>query len=128
SNIVKRELCGVPAALLDSHGAVSAEVAEALAGGVRRGCKSSLGLSIPGVAGPGGGTVEKPVGLVYIGLADERMSWSERRVIPGDRESVRERAATYALAHLRRYLLDESRGAPGTRAEDCRATLPETPQ
>ncbi len=113
SNDVKKALCGIPPDLLDRHGAVSKEAAEALAKGVRRACKSSLGLSITGIAGPGGGTVEKPVGLVYIAIAHELGAHSERRIIPGDRESVRERAATYALAYLRRFLLNESRSVSG---------------
>ncbi len=116
-NDVKKSLCGVPSDILDRHGAVSTEVAEALAAGVRRACNSSLGLSITGIAGPGGGTAEKPVGLVYIGLADQHGSESERRIIPGDRESVRERAATYALAFLRRFLMDKSHRALGTGAK-----------
>ena len=112
SNEAKQSLCAVPACLLEKHGAVSAEVAEAVAQGVRRALNSHIGLSITGIAGPGGGSAEKPVGLVYFGLAGSRGSGHERRVIPGDRESVRERAATYALAYLRRYLLAECRRNP----------------
>lgn len=106
---VKERLCAVPASLLEKHGAVSAEVAETLAQGVRRVTNSSIGLSVTGIAGPSGGSAEKPVGLVYFGLADSHGSSHERRVIPGDRESIRERAATYALACLRRFLLSECR-------------------
>jgi competence/damage-inducible protein CinA-like protein len=110
ANEVKERICGVPASLIERYGAVSAEVAEALAQGVRRVTNSSIGLSVTGIAGPGGGSAEKPVGLVYFGLADAHRSLHERRIIPGDRESVRERAATYALASLRRFLLFECRG------------------
>jgi nicotinamide-nucleotide amidase len=107
ANEVKRSLCAVPPRLLEQHGAVSPEVAEALARGVRQALNSSIGLSITGIAGPGGGSADKPVGLVYFGLAGSRGSMHERRLIPGDRESIRGRAATYALAYLRRFLLAE---------------------
>jgi nicotinamide-nucleotide amidase len=109
ANDLKEKLCAVPASLLEKHGAVSAEVAEALAQGVRRISNSSIGLSVTGIAGPGGGSAEKPVGLVYFGLAGPGGSAYERRIIPGDRESIRERAVTYALAYLRRFLLSEHR-------------------
>jgi nicotinamide-nucleotide amidase len=112
ANAVKQSLCGVPADLLDQHGAVSAEVAEALAQGVRRALDSSIGLSVTGIAGPGGSTAEKPVGLVYFGVAGANGCTHERRIIPGDRESIRERASTYALANLRRYLLALPHGSP----------------
>jgi nicotinamide-nucleotide amidase len=105
SNEAKTELCGVDAELLQRHGAVSAEVAEALASGVRKALHSSVGLSITGIAGPGGGSPEKPVGLVYIGISDEKNSWSRHRIMPGDRESIRERSTYLALSWLRRLLL-----------------------
>jgi len=105
SNEAKIELCGVDAALLQRYGAVSAEVAEALASGARSALHSSIGLSITGIAGPGGGSPEKPVGLVYIGMSDEKQSWSRHRIMPGDRESIRERSAYLALSWLRRLLL-----------------------
>jgi nicotinamide-nucleotide amidase len=113
SNEVKTRLCGVPGDLLARHGAVSAEVAEALAEGVRNAAGSSLGLSITGIAGPAGGTPEKPVGLVYVGISEAGRSTHVRRVIPGDRETVRERAAFLAMALLREFLLaPASAGAP----------------
>jgi nicotinamide-nucleotide amidase len=105
SNKVKEHLCGVPAALIQQHGAVSPEVAEALAQGVRQAIGSSIGLSVTGIAGPGGGSADKPVGLVYLGLADAKTTTHARRVIPGDRQTVRERTAAFALALLRRRLL-----------------------
>jgi PncC family amidohydrolase len=105
SNQVKTKLCGVPDDLLKRYGAVSSEVAEALARGVREMLRSSLGLSVTGIAGPGGGSAEKPVGLVYLGFADHAGSTHVRRVIPGDRSMVRERAAYQALAFLRRQLI-----------------------
>ncbi len=110
-NEAKMELCGVEPELLERHGAVSAEVAEALARGVRRALHSDIGLSITGIAGPGGGTPEKPVGLVYIGLSDGERSLSRHRVMPGDRESIRERSTYLALSWLRRFLM--RRDLPG---------------
>lgn len=108
SNEAKIELCGVPADLLQKHGAVSSEVAEALAQGVRHALRSSIGLSITGIAGPGGGSEEKPVGLVYIGLSDGKRVESRHRIMPGDRESIRERSTYLALSWLRRFLMKES--------------------
>jgi len=112
ANTVKQSLCGVSAGLLEKHGAVSAEVAEALAQGIRRALNSSIGLSVTGIAGPGGGSAEKPVGLVHFGVAGPDGYTHERRIIPGDRESIRERASTYALADLRRHLLAQPNGSP----------------
>ena len=105
SNEAKRELCGVPTELLQKHGAVSAEVAEAMARGVRLALHSTIGLSITGVAGPGGGSSEKPVGLVHIGISDGEQSESRHRIMPGDRESIRERSTYLALSWLRRFLM-----------------------
>lgn len=104
SNEAKTELCGVPAELIEKHGAVSAEVAEALARGIREALHSNLGLSITGIAGPGGGSAEKPVGLVYIGVSDGERTESRHRIMPGDRESIRERSTYLALSWLRRFL------------------------
>jgi nicotinamide-nucleotide amidase len=105
SNAAKVELCGVAPELLEGHGAVSAETAEALAVGVRKALHSSIGLAITGIAGPGGGSPEKPVGLVYIGMSDGRQTLSRHRIMPGDRESIRERSTYLALSWLRRLLL-----------------------
>ena len=105
SNDAKMKLCGVPPETLAKHGAVSAETAEALAHGVRSTLSSDIGISITGIAGPGGGSAEKPVGLVYFCLTDGINTESRRRVIPGDRESIRERAAHFALSMLRGFLL-----------------------
>ncbi len=104
SNAVKTALCRVPPETLAAYGAVSAETAEALAAGVRLAVGSSLGLSITGIAGPDGGSAEKPVGLVYVGMADPERVTHARRIVPGDRHSVRERAAAFALACLRAFL------------------------
>jgi nicotinamide-nucleotide amidase len=105
SNEAKISLCGVPAPLIEKHGAVSAEVAEALAQGVRSTLNSSVGLSITGIAGPDGGSPEKPVGLVYIGVSDGKQTKSRHRIMPGDRESIRERSTYLALSWLRRFLM-----------------------
>jgi nicotinamide-nucleotide amidase len=105
SNDAKMKLCGVSPETLANHGAVSAETAEALARGARSALSSDIGISITGIAGPGGGSAEKPVGLVWFGLSDGVTTESRYRVMPGDRESIRERSAYFALSMLRDYLL-----------------------
>jgi len=105
SNTAKENLCGVSRGTLEKHGAVSTETAEALAQGVRRALGSTIGLSVTGIAGPGGGSTEKPVGLVYLGLSDGKRNITHRRIFPGDREMIRKRAAAYALTCLRKFLL-----------------------
>ena len=104
-NDAKMKLCGVPPETLEEHGAVSAETAKALAKGVKNALSSDIGISITGIAGPGGGSAEKPVGLVFFGLSDGVHTESRRRVMPGDRESIRERSAYFALSMLRDYFL-----------------------
>ena len=99
------KLCGIPSEILEKHGAVSDETAKALACGVRSALSSNLGISITGIAGPGGGSAEKPVGLTYFGLSDGVHTESRHRIIPGDRESIRERAAHFAISMLREFLL-----------------------
>jgi len=91
--------------LLLEHGAVSAPVAEAMAEGIRSRAETDFGLSITGIAGPGGGTEEKPVGTVFIALADGLKTQHRRLQIPGDRHLVRWRASQAALDLLRRRLL-----------------------
>jgi nicotinamide-nucleotide amidase len=105
SNDVKTKLCGVPQRVLERHGAVSAEAAEDLASGVRKKLGSSIGLSVTGIAGPAGGSTEKPVGLVYVGLADADRIHHERRILPGDRDTIRERSAYFALSCLRKFIM-----------------------
>jgi nicotinamide-nucleotide amidase len=107
-NKAKMDLCGVPQDLLLNYGAVSAEAAEALARGVRKALHSDIGVSITGIAGPGGATDEKPVGLVYVGISDEKCTINRKRIMPGDRESIRERSVYLALSFLRRFLLNDS--------------------
>ncbi len=105
SNELKTAFADVPAALIDKHGAVSREVAAALAEGIRKRCGATLGLGITGVAGPTGGTAEKPVGLVFHALSSEQSSEVIERKFPGDRKRVRAFASQQALDMVRRKLM-----------------------
>ncbi len=105
ANELKTSLVGVPPGSLAAHGAVSEPVARALAEGARRVCGATFGLGITGVAGPDGGTPEKPVGTVHIALADGASGRAVQLDWPGDRELIRRRAVTVALDTLRRRLL-----------------------
>lgn len=106
SNDLKTKLAGVPESLIAQHGAVSKPVAQAMAEGIRRRAGASVGIGITGVAGPGGGSDEKPVGLVYIALADERSTQVREFRFPGNRERVRLWATTAALEMIRRRVRD----------------------
>jgi nicotinamide-nucleotide amidase len=103
SNDLKTSMVGVPAELIEAKGAVSSEVALALADGIRKRTGATLGIGITGIAGPGGGTPEKPVGLVHIGIADERGPREKAIRFPGDRERIRAYATYAALDTARRY-------------------------
>jgi nicotinamide-nucleotide amidase len=103
-NRVKMELLSVPDALLQDKGAVSEEVAAAMAEGVCRATASDCGLSTTGIAGPEGGSDEKPVGLVYVGSVVKGVTQVERLRLFGQRDQIRERAAYSALDLLRRRL------------------------
>ena len=106
SNEAKSELLGVPPEVIAAHGAVSAETAAAMAEGALARAPVDLAVSITGVAGPGGGSPEKPVGLIHCGLARRGKSpRTERRVFPGDRAAVRGAALRLALG----LLADEAR-------------------
>ena len=105
SNDLKTKLAGVPPALLETHGAVSKPVAQALAEGIRNRSGADIGIGITGVAGPSGGTPEKPVGLVYISLADERGTQVREFRFPGDRERIRHWATQAALELIRRRMM-----------------------
>jgi nicotinamide-nucleotide amidase len=105
SNEAKKRTLGVEPILLLEHGAVSGPVAEAMAEGVRKRAGTDFGLSITGIAGPDGGSEEKPVGLVYIALSDDVQTEHRRLMIPGDRHLVRWRASQAALDLLRRRLI-----------------------
>jgi nicotinamide-nucleotide amidase len=101
SNAAKTELLGVPAPLIERHGAVSEEVAEAMADGAIAHAPVALAVAVTGVAGPGGGSAEKPVGLVWLALARKgAKTASERHVFPGDRAAVRRATVARALALL----------------------------
>ncbi|WP_263356992.1 competence/damage-inducible protein A [Acidicapsa ligni] len=105
SNELKTAFAGVPPELIEAHGAVSAEVAEALAQGIRQRTGASLGVGITGIAGPSGGTEEKPVGLVYIALSDAQKTESLECNFRGDRDRIRLWASQQALDLVRRRLM-----------------------
>ena len=100
SDAVKRSTLDVPAAMLEAHGAVSAQVAKAMADGCRARFGVSMGISITGIAGPDGGTPAKPVGLVYVGMAAAAGTDVRRFLFPGDRAAVRAASAREALGWL----------------------------
>lgn len=106
SNGLKTKLAGVPAALIEEHGAVSRPVAHAMAEGVRARTGASIGVGITGIAGPTGGSPEKPVGLVFIALADERGTQVREFRFPGNRERVRLWSTQMALEMIRRRIRD----------------------
>jgi nicotinamide-nucleotide amidase len=101
---VKRELLGVPAALLAEHGAVSAEVAQAMAQGARAATGAEVGIAVTGVAGPGGGSARKPVGLVYLHVSAPDVERGQEQHLIGDRAQVREWATVAALQLVRTTL------------------------
>jgi nicotinamide-nucleotide amidase len=105
SNEAKVRLLGVPSDLIAEYGAVSAPVAEAMAEGVRERADTDFGIGVTGIAGPGGGTEEKPVGLVYIALSDDAHTEHRKLLLPGDRQLIRWRASQAALDLLRRRLI-----------------------
>jgi len=105
SNELKTEFAGVPPSMLNEHGAVSREVAAALAEGIRQRCSSTIGVGITGVAGPSGGSEEKPVGLVYIATADEKSTEVVEKRFGRDRERIRQWSTQQALDLVRRRLM-----------------------
>jgi nicotinamide-nucleotide amidase len=105
---VKARELGVPTEMLERYGAVSAEAAAAMAEGARSRLEADVALAVTGIAGPGGGTPEKPVGLVYLHAAGLDGSLARRLDLPGDREAIRARSTVAAL-HLVRMLLARSR-------------------
>jgi len=108
---IKQDEVRVPPDVLSGHGAVSAETAAAMAAGVRERLGADVGIGVTGVAGPGGGTREKPVGLVYLHAETPSASRGIEFNFPSDRESIRRRATVAAL-HLARRLLTQSRQEP----------------
>ncbi len=105
SNELKNKFAEVPKALIAAHGAVSREVAVAMAEGIRKKCGATWGLAVTGIAGPTGGTEEKPVGLVFHALSNGETTEVVERKFPGDRERVRWWASQQALDMLRRKLM-----------------------
>jgi nicotinamide-nucleotide amidase len=107
SNRAKAEMLGVPMKMIERHGAVSAEVAAAMARGVRERSGTSVGLSVTGIAGPGGATETKPVGLVYVGIdgGQNDALTKEYRFHGGDRNVIKQRSSQAALDLLRRWLV-----------------------
>jgi PncC family amidohydrolase len=105
---LKTELTGVPSETVERHGAVSEAVARELAASARRLCGADFGLGLTGIAGPGGGSPAKPLGLVHLAIQDSDQCRHWHRTLAGDREAVRLRAVAFALDRLRRLLI----GAP----------------
>jgi nicotinamide-nucleotide amidase len=118
ANEAKEQLAGVPAEMIEQHGAVSEEVAKALADGARAALHADIGVGVTGIAGPAGGSEEKPVGTVWVSVSRGDVSpvarLTRRVHLPGGRADVRDRSTTVAMHLLRRLLLGES-DAPGSR-------------
>jgi len=100
SNAAKTELLGVPVALIETHGAVSEDVARAMAAGALQHSHAQVAVAVTGVAGPTGGTAEKPVGLVWFGFALPDRVLTEQMNFTGDRAAVRAAAVRHALTRL----------------------------
>lgn len=108
SNAAKSEALGVDSSLIADQGAVSEAVAAAMAGGARATANVDLALAVTGIAGPDGGSPEKPVGTVCFGWATPAGLHTETQHFTGDRQSIREQSVAYALAGLIALLMDES--------------------
>lgn len=105
SNEAKNETIGVPMALIEAHGAVSQQVAAAMAVGALARSQAAIAVAVTGVAGPGGGTADKPVGLVWFGLARTGSATvTDSRIFPGDRTEVRAATVAHALKMIRNSL------------------------
>lgn len=104
SNEVKEKVLGVPGEIIQKHGAVSEQTAGLMALGVRKLTGASLGLGITGIAGPGGGTMDKPVGTVYIALASREQVLCRRFLFSGERQVIRQDAATAGLVMILHHL------------------------
>ncbi|GMR05357.1 MAG: hypothetical protein BMS9Abin24_166 [Thermodesulfobacteriota bacterium] len=101
SNEVKKRLLGVEAATLEKYGAVSSRTAKEMAEGVRRRLRADAGVSITGIAGPGGGTARKPVGTVYIGVSTSKRTRVKKFYFEGSRKAVRKASALAAIGLLK---------------------------
>lgn len=106
SNDLKINLLGVPRDIIEQYGAVSEQTARLMAEGVKKLTGTSLGVGITGIAGPDGGTEQKPNGLVYIAVAGEAETICQKNVFRGQRSEVRSSATSKALEMIRQYLLD----------------------
>ena len=105
SNAAKHETIGVPMAMIEQHGAISEIVARAMAEGALARSRATIAVSVTGLAGPGGGNADKPVGLVCFGLAQRgRPAVSEHRVLQGDRAGIRAAAVAHSFAMIRARL------------------------
>ncbi|MBB2930817.1 MULTISPECIES: CinA family protein [Paraburkholderia] len=109
SNQAKTEMIGVPPELIEKHGAVSEPVARAMAEGALSNSRAQVSLAITGVAGPGGGTPEKPVGMVSFGWSNRLHTSVETLVFKGDREQIRVQAAAHALRGLLAFIDEQER-------------------
>lgn len=104
ANDVKLNLLKVNIKIIEEHGAVSAECVAEMALGVCQVLKADIGISVTGIAGPSGGTIEKPVGLVYFGLKTPDGIWTSTQHFEGNRLEVKEKASDYGLSYLLMYL------------------------
>jgi len=111
SNAAKTELLGVPTELLTTHGAVSEEAVRAMADGARRRFAADVAVAVSGIAGPGGGTADKPVGTVHIAWASPNGLTAARRIFAGSREAVRRQTVAVALERLIELAWDDERRA-----------------
>ena len=109
SNQAKTEMIGVPPDLIEKHGAVSEPVAHAMADGALSNSRAQVSLAITGVAGPGGGTPEKPVGMVSFGWSNRLHTNVETLVFKGDRDQIRVQAAAHALRGLLAFIDEQER-------------------
>ncbi len=107
ANAAKTKMLGVPEAMLAAHGAVSAEVARAMAEGARTRAGTNAAISVTGIAGPDGGSAEKPVGTVWFALASAAGSIVEHRLFTGSRDKIRAQAVAFALALAARAAIPE---------------------
>jgi nicotinamide-nucleotide amidase len=106
SNASKTELLGVDAALIAQHGAVSEPVARTMALGALRHSHADCAVSVTGIAGPGGGSADKPVGTIWMGWAHANQCWTECCFFDGDRQSIRQQTVLHSLQRLHTLILD----------------------
>jgi nicotinamide-nucleotide amidase len=104
SNQAKCDLLGVSPGTLDRYGSVSYQAAREMATGVRERFKSNIGLSVTGIAGPDGGSIEKPVGTVFMGISFEKESCSIKYLFRGNRSEIKQQTAETSLDNIKRYL------------------------